>query len=317
MHTFTRVICLLALLTGFLLTTDVKAQEGPDVIINFRAYHFSSYENAIQNTDLGLYASKSDYEKAVDDSSFTFKKIHYLSDGLSVVCYLYRPSMLQYKRYPAIIFNRGSYIRGDIAPELLPMFHRLAQKGFIILAPMYRGSDGGEGRDEMGGEDLNDLLNIQKLAADLSFIDMNNLFLYGESRGGMMVLQALREQFPANAAATFGAFTDLEKLLNADPERYEPMTEQLWPDYKKNKEEILKRRSAVQWAQSIKTPLMILHGTHDESVNPQQSIRLAEKLQQMGREYELVIYANDNHILSGHAKARDRRVAHWFLDHMK
>jgi len=190
MHASKHIICLLALFVGFLLSTDVRGQERSNAIIGFRTYHFPSYENAIQTTDLGLYASKLDYEKAVNDSSFMFKKIRYLSNRLNVVCYLYRPTYLKNKLYPAIIFNRGSYVRGDIAPELLPIFHRLANEGFVILAPMYRGSDGGEGRDKMGGEDLNDLLNIQKLAADLSFIDMDNRFLYGESRGGMMVLQA-------------------------------------------------------------------------------------------------------------------------------
>jgi len=95
------------------------------------------------------------------------------------------------------------------------------------------------------------------------------------------------------------------------------MIGQIWPEFENNKEEILNRRSAVRWAQSINKPLMIMHGGNDEAVNPQQSIDFAEKLQLMGKEYELVIYANDNHILSRNAKARDERVVKWFREHMK
>ena len=39
------------------------------------------------------------------------------------------------------------------------------------------------------------------------------IYLYGKSRGGMMTYQALRDGFPARAAATVGAFTDLEAML--------------------------------------------------------------------------------------------------------
>ena len=70
-----------------------------------------------------------------------------MSDGLKVVAYLNKPTQVQGKKLTAIIFNCGGAIRGDIAPELITVFHRLASEGFVILAPMYRQSDGSEGRD--------------------------------------------------------------------------------------------------------------------------------------------------------------------------
>ena len=89
-----------------------------------------------------------------------------------------------------------------------------------MLAPMYRQSDGGEGRDEMGGGDVNDLMNAAALAKSLGFIDVNNLFLYGESRGGVMTYLAIKKNFPANAAAVYGAFTDMEALIKDKPQVY-------------------------------------------------------------------------------------------------
>ena len=105
------------------------------------------------------------------------------------------PGIRKGLKRPVIVYNRGSYVRADIAPELLPMFHRLANAGFAVLAPMYRGSDGGEGRDEMGGADLNDLMNVMPVLNQLDSLDTRNVFLYGESRGGMMVFQAIGMAF--------------------------------------------------------------------------------------------------------------------------
>ena len=83
--------------------------------------------------------------------------------------------------------------------------HRLTDAGFAVVAQMYRDSEGAPGRDELGGADLADLMNIQPVIAALPYADAGQMFLYGESKGGMMAPQALRDGFPARAAAVVGA----------------------------------------------------------------------------------------------------------------
>ena len=156
------------------------------------------------------------YERARTDPRFQMLRVTYRSDGLPVVAFIYRPSAAGDKR-PVVVYNRGSYIRQNAARELLVPFHRLAEAGFLVVAPMYRGSEGAPGRDEMGGADLADLMNIQPVIASLPYADSSSMFLYGESRGGMMTLQALRDGFPARAAATVGTFTDLDQYTKEDP----------------------------------------------------------------------------------------------------
>lgn len=205
-------------------------------------------------------------------------------------------------------------MRGDIAAELVHVFHRLASEGFIILAPMYRQSDGGEGKDEMGGADVNDLMNVLPLAKSLGFVDVNNLFMYGESRGGMMTYLAIKKDFPINAAAVFGAFTDLEPLLGTIPPA---MLKQFWPDFDTRKHEIIKARSAVYWPEQLDVPLLIMHGGRDRGLSASQSLALAEQLQKLGRTYELIVYAEDNHYLNRNQDDRDRRAVAWFKRHIK
>lgn len=288
---------------------SLLAASGDDgTIVQREAYTYLPYEEAPW---LAKYYSKEKYERVVADGKFRFEKLIYLSDGLRVVAYLYTPKEIKGKRYPAVVFNRGSYVVGDIGSALAPLFHHLASEGFVVLAPLYRGSVGGEGRDEMGGEDLNDLMNVLPLLRALEFIDMENLFMYGESRGGMMTYQAIRDGFPLRAAAVFGAFTDLEAMLNSDP-RYQQMAQTIWPDFETHKEEIIQRRSAVKWAEEIDVPLLLMHGSADSDVDASHALNMAQRVQELGKTYELVIYGNDNHILSRNKDDRDRRAIAWF-----
>jgi dipeptidyl aminopeptidase/acylaminoacyl peptidase len=287
-------------------------------IIERKPYAFPSYEEAVRDTDVENYASREAYRRAVGDSRFELQKLLYASDGLKVRAYLYKPVRIERAPLPAIIFNRGSSVRGDIAPELVSFFHRLASEGFVVLAPMYRQSDGGEGRDELGGADVNDLMNVVPLMRSLGFIDMNNLFLYGESRGGMMTYQAIRKDFPVNAAAVFGAFTDLDALIKFRPQVYSASAlKQLWPGFDTRRDEINKSRSAIYWPEALDVPLLIMHGGADWSVSPSQSLAIAQKLQDSGKIYELIIYAEDGHILSRNQEDRDRRAMAWFRRYMK
>lgn len=295
-----------------------RSTQETDQIVEREPYVFPTYEKALETTNLRKIATKEEYERAIGDRSFEFQRVKYWSDGLKVVAYLYKPVFAGNRKLPAIIFNRGSLVRGDIATEVIAFFHRLALEGFVILAPMYRQSAGGEGRDEMGGADLNDLMNVGLLAKSLEFVDTNNLFLYGESRGGMMTYMAIRKNFPANAAAVFGAFTDLDALIKEHPRVYRPqLLNQLWPDFDSRRNDIAQSRSSIFWPESLNVPLLIMHGGADESVNPSQSLAMAQKLQGLGKSYELIIYAGDDHVLSNSFRDRDLRAVAWFKRHLK
>lgn len=260
------------------------------------------------------YASQKTYSAARSDTRFRMEKFDYPSDDLIVSAYIYGPQD-NVNKLPVIIFNRGSWVRDSFAAEMLPMAHRFAKAGFLVVAPMYRGSGGAKGRDEMGGADLDDLFNLLPVLSKLPQADTDRVFLYGESRGGMMVYQALRDGFPAKAAATYGAFTDLRALL-ADPQ-WNGVAETIWLDFDKHEDEIIQRRSALAWTTKIKTPLLIMHGGNDGAVSPNQTLSLANKLEANHACYELWIAAGDDHVLSANAKERDQMVANWFAQNAK
>ncbi len=285
------------------------AQEGGRVLER-SVYAIPSWDTAVEATDVERYSTADEYVGAALDDRYVLEKLRYRSDGLAVIVYLYHPTNDTQTKRPVIVFNRGSYIRGDIAPELLPMFHRLADAGFTIVAPMYRGSDGGEGHDEMGGADLNDLMNVAGLLTELDSLDAQNVFLYGESRGGMMVFQAIRDGFPARAAATFGGFTDLEVM--ASTQQGMAMAESIWPNFNEQRAQIIARRSAIQWSEKLNIPLLLMHGSNDRSVSPAQTLLLATELSKAQKEFGVIVFPGGNHTLQQQRVERDRQAIEFF-----
>lgn len=260
------------------------------------------------------YAAKDEYEAAQTDKRFRLEKLTYLSDGLRVHAYLYAP-VKPANGMPAVIYNRDSFTRTEFADDLLTLFHRLGQAGFVVIAPMYRQSGGAEGRDEMGGADLADLMNVRTLAEELGFVDMRNLFMFGESRGGMMTFQAIRDGFPVRAAATFGAFTDLGAYFSEMPQ-LASMAPKIWPAYETESAAIHEKRSAVAWADKLNVPLLIMHGGSDQSVSPSHALALAAKLQELNQPYELIVRVGANHVLTQWREERDQHAVDWFRRHM-
>src|SRR5665647_1600420 len=76
-------------------------------------------------------------------------KLTYMSDGLKVKGYLAVPESTV--PCPALIFCRGGIRKVGMPRKRRIM--SMAERGYVVFAPFYRGNDGGEGRDEFGGED--------------------------------------------------------------------------------------------------------------------------------------------------------------------
>ena len=297
----------------FFLTIPAFSQSNGQ-IVSTTPIVYPAYEEI---KDIFLYYEKTVYDNAVSDPGFRSEKLTYYSDSLKVIAFLCVPEPItKGKKYPVVIFNRGSYIRNDIAFIHAPLFRKFTSEGFIIIAPALRESEGSEGKDEMGGKDLNDIWNVLPLLHSLEYADTNNLFMYGESRGGMMTLQLLKRGFPVNAAATVGAITDFGLYVKNTP-GIENFCRQIWPDYEEEKSELCRQRSAIEWADQINAPLLIMAGSNDRSVDPSESVLLAEKLKQLNKEHSLFIVEGGNHPLSGKwSDLRDSEILNWFKKYL-
>ncbi len=230
-------------------------------------------------------------------SNLNFYKITYLSDGLKVKGVLIEPKAEG--KYPCIIANRGGNRDfGKWTPVSAAYFlGQMADWGYVVIASQYRGVAGGEGTEEFGGKDLNDVLNLTKVLEQLPKADTSRIGLQGGSRGGMMTYLAMKSSCRFKAAAVIAGGADLITSVKSRPKMETGVYGQLIPNYEENKEEALKSRSAVYWADKMcaTTPLLIMHGSADWRVEPAVSIKLVSKLTEFKHPVRFILYEGADH----------------------
>ncbi len=238
----------------------------------------------------------------------------YASDGLCVTGLMALPAEVGRKMYPIVIYNRGGnreYGRLTLY-TVMQMLVPLARAGYLVFASNYRGNAGGEGREEFGGADVNDVLNLLELARLHSGWDGKNAFMVGHSRGGMMTYRSIREGAQLNAAVSIAGVADLFDSVERRPEMGPGVYRQLIAGEGGAYEEAFRARSAVCWPEALTVPLLLLHGDADDKVDVSDSMRLAEGLREAGNPHELVIYPGGNHALTRHWGDVQKRMLGWF-----
>lgn len=242
-----------------------------------------------------------------------FFKIVYLSGDNKVVGYLVLPKLDE--KLPCIIYNRGGSKEFDKIDDKV-LFLRLAKyanAGYIVIASQYSGNDGSEGRDEFGGGDVKDILNLKIVLEEIGG-DTNKISMIGGSRGGMMTYLVLSKVDWIAAAVIEAGTTNIFRSYEARPNLLEFRSDM----YNVYSEEENKKRSALFWPEKLCkiTPILIFHGTKDEQVNVLDSIQLAEKLAELKHPFELRILADD-HMFSVNKKKVIAESLEWLDIHLK
>ncbi len=250
------------------------------------------------------------------------EKITYLSDGLKIKGFLAYPKNTS-KKYPCIIWNRGGIGDRGVIDSFTArgLFGQLASWGYVVFASQYRGNDGGEGKDEFGGSDLNDVLNLIPLAEEFDFTDIEKWAIEGWSRGGMMTYLTLtKKDHPAypeegfKCAVITGGIANLR--CNSDES---PFMRRLYEATmgKYNDEEFNKKcesRSIINFPEKLSktTPMLILHGTADTRVLPHDSLDLSYHLIKYNIPFRLIMLEGGDHFMRKHRKEADEMRRKWY-----
>ena len=190
----------------------------------------------------------------------------------------------------------------------------MANEGYVIAASQYRGNGGGEGAEEYGGSDINDVLNLIPLLGAQPKADTSRLGMFGWSRGGMTSFLTLKREQRFKAVAVGGPSTNLVQSIIDRPE-LDVWWSKFIPDYNTDKKKaILKKRSAVYWVDQLpkNIPLLILQGTADIAVNPAENIKFLNELQKHEMNYRFVMFEGGNHSLSTHRDEAFAQIVGWF-----
>ena len=217
-------------------------------------------------------------------------------------------------KFPVVIFNRGG--NRDFAPltlgTLLIYTSKLAEQGYVIIGSNYRE------QDEFGGAEISDVLILTDVIKNFKKADFNNIGMFGWSRGGMMTYLALKNSDKIKTAIVGNGATNLFDTIQFRPEMETHVLAECIPNYWQNKTEALESRSAVYWANQLnkESSLLILSGTKDQRVNPEQAEDLAKKLKQIHYNFELMTFETD-HFFSDKKAELNEVVINWFDKHLK
>lgn len=240
--------------------------------------------------------------------------IEYMSDGLRIAGFVSKPK--GNKRLPVFIYNRpGRADKGTHTKTSIKLQSKFASKGFVVLSTQLRGNKFCKGVDEMGGKDLNDILNLIEVAKTLNCALPDQIAMYGLSRGGVNAYQISRMSDDVKCFAVVGASPDLSFAFKKRPNLYKKVYKSLLGDSTKVASKYADR-SPLRWADEINEPFLILHGDDDQAVDLSSARKMAEKLESLGKVYKFDVYKGGNHNLSNFLDRRDKAIVSWFKKHL-
>lgn len=302
----------------FVLMGSCQAQEKEKKLLTYIEEFGDISDTPIYKritTEASNHTELAESYKYID--SISMYGITYLSNGLKVRGMLVKPK--KKGKYPCIILNRGGnrdFGSLKIAHAVTRM-GQLAKEGYVVIASQYRGNANGEGQEEFGGEDINDITILPEVLAEIEEADTSRIGMLGWSRGGMMTYIALTKMKQLKAVAVGGAPTDLTIIDRPKMEKL--VYAQLIPNYWENKETELKKRSAIhlidQFPKHI--PILMLHGNADWRVKSKESLNLALKLEEYRIPYRLKIFEGGDHGLSEYRTEVNDEVTQWFNKYLK
>jgi dipeptidyl-peptidase-4 len=206
------------------------------------------------------------------------------------------------KKYPVLMYVYG----GPASPQVNDtwggtrmLWHEmLAQQGYVVVCVDNRGA-AWRGRDfrkttqyRLGVKESQDQIDVAKWIGRQSWGDASRIGIWGWSYGGFMsALSAGRGGDVFKAALVVAPVTDWNLYDTIYTERY------MWTP-KENAEGY--RAGAPQtYASGVKARMLLVHGTGDDNVHPQNTIQFANRLEAAGKPFYMILYPNRTHSISG------------------
>jgi dipeptidyl aminopeptidase/acylaminoacyl peptidase len=235
-------------------------------------------------------------------------------DGLKLTGILYRPlSFKQGTRYPLVIWAHGGPEAQDML-TLSPWSLYLAQEGYLVFLPNFRGGTGYGERfrnlnvEDSGGGEIDDVGAAVKYLVDQGLADPKRVAIGGGSHGGTVVANAVTK-LPNTFAAAIEMFGVVDRALFL---QYTNRNSKIRWETKmggppEEKPAVYRKANILPDVGVIKTPLLIMHGEEDPQVPPQESAELVAALKKAGKTYSYITYPHEGHGF----QMREHRLDAW------
>lgn len=260
----------------------VYCRTDPTTPISLMLYNLATdEEELLLQPELGV--SK---EQFIDGYAISYPSF----DGLEIPAVLYKPTLAEGERAPALLLHLGGP-GGQISLSFLPILQIFSQLGFVVLGPSCRGSIG-FGKEflegnllDLGGGDALDYVYGKKYLESLPYVDSTRIGVFGGSYGGYMtyiLMSKFAEHGWAAGAALYG-ITHWKTIIDEMPLDYKQYTEGLLGKYEDHKE-LWEDRSPLNHVDKVQTPLLMIQGVNDPRCTISQSRMFRQKLLDLGKE---------------------------------
>jgi dipeptidyl-peptidase-4 len=231
-----------------------------------------------------------------------------MPDGVRLDAYrITPPGFNTTRKHPVLIYVYG----GPASPQVNDQYGgprylwhlMMAQRGYVVISVDNRGA-AWRGRDfrkvtqlRLGQHEVRDQIDAVKWLGQQSWVDASRIGIWGWSYGGYMTALATGRGGDLFRIGIVGAPVTDWRLYDTI------YTERLMWIPQENKQGY--DESAPQtYVAGITARLLLIHGTGDDNVHPQNTMQFAEKLIAANKPFSMLLYPNRTHtIMVGSAQA--------------
>ncbi len=235
------------------------------------------------------------------------------SDGLTITGYLTLPRGREPKNLPLVVLPHGGP-EGRDTPGFDWWSQALASRGYAVLQPNFRGSEGfgwdfvKAGFGQWGKAMQTDLSDGVRDLAGKGLIDPKRVCIVGASYGGYAALAgATLDKGVYRCATSVAGPSDLKRMLVDNQKHYLSSSNsalRYWLRFMGAdgvKDPDLAAISPARLADKVEIPILLIHGRDDTVVPYVQSQVMASALKKAGKSVELVRLEGEDHWLSSGA----------------
>jgi len=225
------------------------------------------------------------------------------TDGIELNAYMTKPANFNPdKKYPVIVYGYG----GPGSQQVRNVWHgsrglwhqMMTGIGYIIFCLDNRGT-GGRGREfknlaygDISKWAMHDQIEGAKYLVGLPYVDAPRIGFWGWSGGGYLTCMLLThgaDYFKTGVAVA--PVTDFRNYDTIWTERYMGLLSENGQGYED--------ANVLNYANFLKGNLLLIHGTGDDNVHLQNTIQFVQKLIDEGKQFDLMVYPNKSHGISG------------------
>lgn len=270
-------------------------------------YYLDNHQSSSRPPELTLHTSEGRFVTTITPSVTDVFRRHGLGtkefltyrteDGIDITLKVMKPiDFVPSRKYPTLIYIYG----GPGSQEVMNEWPRtlwddlMVQEGYIAVSVEVRAGlnkskalETSVYRQAYGMQNVKDILAAVRWLRKLPYIDASRLGIWGGSGGGCTTLYTMTHCDAFKAGISLYPVSDWHFYDTIYTERYQNTPQGNPEGYAET--------SSVLAAKNLKGKLLIVHGTYDDNVHPQNTEAFIHELIAAGMPFEMMIYPWQKH----------------------